>query len=69
MTEHEDPSEAERSKPFDLWLVPHPNNHWPREYMQLTYNGDEGKYAMEFSRREVDDLKATIARWEASFYA
>lgn len=56
------------SKPFDLWLVPGGNDHWPREYMQLMYDGDEGVHALEFSRREVEDLKQTIAKWEAQFY-
>lgn len=58
----------EFSTPFDLWLVPEDNDHWPRAYMQLMYDGDEGVKALEFSQREIEDLKHAIAKWEAQFY-
>lgn len=50
--------------PFKLYLVSDP----APEYMQLEYDGIEGKHCLEFSRDEVEDLKEVIRTWEAQFY-
>lgn len=54
--------------PFDLYKVTD-SEDWPRDYMQLTYEGKEGTSAVEFAPEELEDLKWAIKSWEAQYYA
>lgn len=50
---------------FELWIV---DDADAGRYMQLTYSGDHGKFAGEFSPQELEDLKWAIRVWETQYY-
>jgi DNA-directed RNA polymerase subunit L len=56
------------TNPFELYYqVPHPDFGKPR--MRLTYvNGALDSDELEFSEREVHELKRAIEDWETTYY-
>ncbi|USH44514.1 hypothetical protein SEA_CASSITA_59 [Microbacterium phage Cassita] len=54
----------DQSGPFDMWFT---ESHGDA-YLVLSYEGTRGEGAIYFEQGELENLKHSIAVWEAQFY-